>query len=256
MKNGEFKEGRIKGRDLKGYALFQVLPGEMDMHGIQYKEGSDQDAGSSGLPADHNAGLYCFLADHIYDSLDFRTGNCRLATVTLPDDEDVYVEMSADTPLFRAERFVIGQVMSFDEMATWEYLHKNGLDITDNRAIVYAAMTGSLEAVKYLQGNGADITADNNSAAFFAACRGHLEIVRYCHENGAGIAGCGSIAVRGAVENRHFDVEGTYIRMAGTSCIRNLMKEAGSLSLGCLMTGFLTRKASYQKKCMTVCMSA
>jgi len=55
------------------------------------------------------------LADHIYDSLDFRTGNCRLATVTIPDDEDVYVEMSADTPLFRAERFVIGQVMSFDE---------------------------------------------------------------------------------------------------------------------------------------------
>jgi len=46
MRNGELKEGSIiKGRDLKGYAFFQVLPGEMDMHGIQYKEGSDQDAG-------------------------------------------------------------------------------------------------------------------------------------------------------------------------------------------------------------------
>ena len=164
MKNGKFLEGTlIKGKDLKGYILCKVLSEDMVMQGFQYKMGLNEDVKPLATEGSCEAGLHFCLIKDVYRYLCFGS---KLALISIPDDEDVYV----DDDKFRTHRLDIKKIMHFGEVAAWVYLHQNGADITagDNHAVKWAAGNGYLEVVKYLHQNGADITAYDNYAVKWA----------------------------------------------------------------------------------------
>ena len=202
MKKGKFIEGTlIKGKDLKDYVLCKVLTENMIMKGFQYKIGMNEDVNSLAVKGSCKAGLhFCFIKDVCR----YLSYGSKLALVSIPDDEDVYV----DDNKFRTHRLDIKKIMQLDEAETWVYLCKNEADITadDNYAVRCAAENGHLEVVKYLHENEADITADDNYAVRYAAENGHLEVVKYLHENGADITAQDNYAVRWAARNGHLEV--------------------------------------------------
>lgn len=202
MKNGKFDVGTIiKGKDLKGEILCKVISEDMAMHGFQYKMGMNTDVKPLATTGSCKAGLHFCLVEDVYRYLNYGS---KLALVSIPDDEDVYV----DDNKFRTHKLEIKKIMKFSEAETWMYLYENGADITadDNYAIRIAAYDGYLEVVKYLHQNGADITAVNNYAIRLAAKNGHLDVVKYLHQNGADIAAVNNFAIRLAAENSHLDV--------------------------------------------------
>lgn len=252
MKKEQFKEGTIiKGKDLKGYTLCMILPEDMVICGFQYNIGeNDCDDGS----------YFCFIKDicrdlhYIYRTVPGCTQveyGSKLAIVSIPDNEDVYVCGIR----FSTHKLKIERVMSLGNIETWEYLHESGADIisdeaikcaanngplnvvkylhengadikactslfmceikndkivsekkvtTSNQVIVYAAMNGQLDIVKYLHENGADIEKDDNNALEMAARNGHLDVVKYLHENGADVDKCSALEV--AATHNHMDV--------------------------------------------------
>ena len=202
MKNGKFDVGSIiKGKDLKGEILCKVISEDMVMRGFQYKMGMNEDVKPLAISGSCEAGLHFCLIKDVYRYLSYGS---KLALVSIPDDEDVYVDIGK----FRTHKLGIKKIMQFSEAETWMYLYENGADITadDNYAVRWAAENGHLEVVKYLHENGADITAEDNEAVRCAAIYGHLEVVKYLHENGADITADDNYVVERATRNGHTDV--------------------------------------------------
>lgn len=201
MKDKQFQEGTIiKGRNLKEGILCKVLSEDMVMRGFQYKMGINEDAADLAMEGSCKAGLhFCLLKDIVYF---LHYGN-KLALLSVPDDEDVYVDIDK----FRTHRLEIRKIMPFSEAVVWEYLCKNCVDITAGRnyALRSSAAHGNFEMVKYLHEHGADITADNNYAVRSAAAGGHLEVVRYLHQNGADITVKDNYAIKIAAANGHLE---------------------------------------------------
>lgn len=202
MKNKKIKSGKvIKGKDLKGLPLCKILSEDMAMQDFQYRIGMNEDINPLALRGSFGEGLSFSTAEHVCGYLNFGT---KLAVVTVPDDEDVYVN-GVD---FRTHRLEVEEVLPLSKKEAWEYLVSNGADIKkgNGRAVRWAAQNGYLEIVKYLHENGADITADNDYAVRAAAEEGHLEVVKYLHENGADIAAGNNLAVISAAGNGHLKV--------------------------------------------------
>lgn len=202
MKNGEFEAGTvIKGKDLKGYILCKILSDSLVMRGFQYRMGMNEDVNQLAVNESHGTGLHFCLAKDICNYIYY--GN-KLAIISIPEEEDVYVE----TDQFRTHRLEIRNLMPLNEEAAWMYLYENGADITaqSNYAVRTAALDGHFEIVKYLNEHGADITARDNWALISAAEKGHLEIVKYLHENGADITAQYNYAIRCAVSDGHLEV--------------------------------------------------
>ena len=208
MEGNRFKEGTIiKGKDMEGYTLCKILSENMNMRGFQYKTGMNEDINPLEREGDCKAGLHFCLVHDICRYLDYGT---KLAVVGIPDEEDVYVDLEK----FRTHRLKIREIMPLNKAAAWEYLVKNGAEITmdDDQAVKWAAMKGYLEIVKYLHKNGADITAVDNYAVVWAARNGHLEVVKYLHEKGADITAKNNYAVHWAEVNGYTGVM-KYLRM-------------------------------------------
>ena len=202
MKNGKFIEGTlIKGKDLKGYILCKILTEDMVMRGFQYKMGMNKDVKPLATTGSCEAGLHFCLIKDVYRYLGYGS---KLALISIPDDEDVYVDIGK----FRTHKIGIKKIMQLGEVETWMYLCKNGLDVTanNNDALIWAARNGYLDVVEYLHENGADITAEDNEAVRWAAAYGHLEVVKYLHKNGADITAQNNAAVWWAARNGYLEV--------------------------------------------------
>lgn len=183
MKNGGFEVGTlIKGKDLKENVLCKILTEDMRMRDFQYQMGINEDINPFERKGCCNAGLHFCLAKDICNYIDYGT---KLAVVKVPDEEDVYV----DRIKFRTHRLCIEKIMPLEQIGTWDFLVKNGTDITaeDNFAVRYMSEYGYMDVVKYLHKHGADIRAENDQAVRMAASYGHLGVLRYLHENGADI---------------------------------------------------------------------
>lgn len=232
MDNRKFTEGSvIKGKDLKGCILCKILSEDMLMQGFQYKMGMNEDIKPLAMSGSCGAGLHFCLVKDVGRYLDY--GN-KLAVVSIPDEEDVYV----DDRKFRTHRMVIETVMPFGETAAWEYLYEHRADITafDNYAVRWAAESGYFEVVEYLYEHGADITADDNYAMKWAAENGHLEVVKYLHGHGADITADSNYALRWAALDGHLEVV-KYLHehgadlMAESSCALRWSAENGHLEV-------------------------
>ncbi len=202
MKNGKFDVGTIiKGKGLKGEILCKVISEDMVMRGFQYKMGMNEDVQPMATKGSCAAGLHFCFIQNVCEYLPYGS---KLALISIPDDEDVYV----DNNKFRTHKLDIKRIMLFGEVETWMYLCKNGADVTarDNNAIGWASENGYLEVVKYLHENGADVTAEDNYAVRYAAENGHLEVVKYLHENGADITANDNYVVICAAENGYLDI--------------------------------------------------
>lgn len=157
MEVGRFEVGTmIKGKDLKRYELCKILTEDMKMRRFQYQMGMNEDIKLLALSGSCKSGLHFCLVQDICEYISYGT---KLAIVRIPDDEDVFV----DDRKFRTHRLFIEKVLPLCEKSTWEYLVKNGADITagNNYAVRNATRNGNLEVVKYLHEHGTDITEDD-----------------------------------------------------------------------------------------------
>jgi ankyrin repeat protein len=73
-----------------------------------------------------------------------------------------------------------------------------------NELLFNASLDGSLEVVKYLVEQGADIHDNNDLVLIWA--RGHLEVVKYLVEQGADIHAKNDAALKWASENGYYEV--------------------------------------------------
>lgn len=183
----------MKGKKLAGHILCKITSEDMNMRGYQYRIGINLDINPLARKGNYKEGLhFCFIEDV---GSYFKYGT-KLALVSVPDDEDVYVEDGE----FRTHILRVNEVMSLDEVSTWEYLLKHGADIkgSDNHAIKFASQNGNLKVVEYLYKNGANIMSERSYALRSAAENGHMEVVKYLHENGADIRAVHDHAIKTA----------------------------------------------------------
>lgn len=228
MMDRKFKAGeRMKGKDLKDCIICAILSEDMVLKGSSKREGTDADAQGFAVEGSCGAGLHFSLIQDI--CLYLRHG-IRLAVISVPEDEEVYM----DGDEFCTHRMYLHRVMRLDNPDTWRYLVEHGADMTaddfgafrwaalngylpvmeylyesgayEDRAVIWAAMGGRLEAVKYLYEKGVDIEACGNFAFRYAAENGYFEIVEYLHENGADITAEDNYAIRYAAKNGHLEV--------------------------------------------------
>lgn len=190
----KFETGTIiKGRDLKGYTLCKVLPEDMNMQGYQYQLGVNETANSLPKRESCRKGFTFLDVQGVLQSLHHGT---KLAVIAIPANEDVYV----DDEKFYTHKLTIKKVMHLKDVATWKYLHKQGVDFTTehNIALRYVIYNGYLDVLKFLHKQGVDITVNDNFAVKVAAQQGHLEIIKYLHENGADITVNNNSAIKWA----------------------------------------------------------
>lgn len=194
MGTGKFETGMIiKGRDLKGYTLCKVLSEDMCMRGFQYQLGVNETANS--LPKRESCRKGFTFLD-VQGVLQYLHHGTKLAIISIQANEDVYV----DDEIFRTHRLTIKKIMHLKDVATWKYLHKQGIDFTaeHNMVLRYTAYNGYLDVLKYLHKQGVDIAVNDNFAVKVAVQQGHLEIIKYLHENGADITVNNNSAIKWA----------------------------------------------------------
>ena len=186
----------VKGKDLRNMVLCKVVTEDLNMRGFQYKLGLNEDTQPLATKGSCKAGLHFAEMKDICNFLGYGT---KLAIVSVPDEEPVYV----DDGKFRSHKLIIEKVVNLGSVDTWRYMHKHGADITaqNNYVVRWAAENGHLDVVRYLHENGADIAARDNYAVRWAAYYGHLDVVKYLHENGADITDGDNGAVRWAKLN-------------------------------------------------------
>lgn len=124
MKNENFEIGKMnKDRDLKGHTFCKVLSEDMLMQDYQYQLGVNEDANSPFISGKCRKG-FTFL--DVQGVLQYLHHGTKLAMITIPANEDVYV----DDEIFRTHRLTIKKIMNLKDVATWKYLHKQGVDFT------------------------------------------------------------------------------------------------------------------------------
>lgn len=190
----KFQTGHIiKGRDLKEHTLCKVLPEDMIMQGFQYQLGVNETANSLQKRERCRMGFTFLDIQGVFQFLHHGT---KLAVIAIPAINDVYV----DDEKFRTHKLTIKKVMHLKDVATWKYLHKQGVDFSaeHNMALRYVVHNGYLDVLKYLHKQGVDITVNDNFAVKVAIQQGHLEIIKYLHENGADITVNNNSAIKWA----------------------------------------------------------
>lgn len=202
MKNGKFDVGTlIKGKDLKDYILVKVISEDMVMRDFQYKIGMNEDTVPLIRKGGCKAGLHFCLMEDICNYLFYGE---QLAIISVPDDEDVYV----DAHKFRTHRLVVENVMPFSDAAVWQYMYENGAytEAGKREAVDYAVQSGNLVLLKHLHEKGIDILAYDSIAVRFAAREGNLDVIKYLYENGADIYAKDNSAERLAVDYGHTEI--------------------------------------------------
>ncbi len=169
-----------KPKELKEYTLCKVLPEDINMKGFQYQLGVNEDVEPFAKSRKSKVGMYFITVDKVLIYLHQGT---KRAVITIPAYEDVYVE----DEIFRTHKFTIKKIMHLKDVATWKYLHKQGIDFSaeHNMALRYVTYNGYVDVLKYLHKHGVDITVNDNFAVKVAVQQGHLEVVKYLHKHGA-----------------------------------------------------------------------
>lgn len=217
MKYGKFDIGTIiKGKNLKKYTLCKILYEDMCMRDFQYKIGLNEDIQPLVRKGTCQAGLHFSLINNILEYLDYGT---KLAFVSVPDDEDVYV----DEYKFRTHKLSIDKILSLGELSTWEYLYKNNVNIIKERyaGMTYTAKNGFFNILKYLHENGAEVDSNDNDPIKMASEEGHFEIVKYLYENGADITAGDNYAIKNSVKSGNIDVVKFLVEHGANIFVRN-----------------------------------
>lgn len=217
----------IKGIELKGMPICKILSEDLNMRGYQYQTGMNEDVNPLALEGCCSEGLHFALAGEICRFLEYGT---KLALLSIPDDEDVFV----DTWKFRTHRLEIKEIIPLSDIRAWEWMVQNGADINagneyaerngywdavmflrklgaeptvnDDYAVKTAVANGYLDAVKFLVGNGADVTVSDNYAIQHASYNGYLEMVEFLLEHGADATADNSYALELAIANGYLEI--------------------------------------------------
>ena len=129
--------------------------------------------------------------------------------VTVPDDAQMVRDPGTGIEKYRASSVVLGPRRRWASAEMLQKLVDEGADIHIENGIVlcWAALNGSVSAVKYLIEQGLDIHTKEDSALCWAAEEGHLNVVKYLVEQGADIHAQGDHALCwGAASYGHLDV--------------------------------------------------
>ena len=173
-------------------------------HNLQYHTGLNVDCLPFRPSGDcEDGGIYFARRD----ILAFLFKGPWLRMVTIPDDAQVY--LNPDPPeKWKADKVILGPRKKIT-LNVIKRLIKEGADIhADNdAALKHAACNGQTETVKMLLNHGADIHADDNSALKHAACNGHTETVKMLLENGADVHADDNLALKLAAYPYHGHTE-------------------------------------------------
>lgn len=231
----EFKEIMtktvIKGKDLQGSILCKVLPKDMIArlgHEYKYKIGVNEDIFPLDTEKEDGNGLHFFYLSSLANHL--RNGDL-LAFVSIPDDEDVYVNKSRRLISgieFRTHRLIVRSVMSLSDPATWEYLFhlEYRLDTLLSYEVRYLTYNGHLDALKYIYEKGADISSFVDEHVRDAAYGGHLDIIKFLIVNVAKIRWGLDDALKWAASKGHLDTveflvsQGSKVTASGNYALR------------------------------------
>ena len=185
---------------------FYKITNEAETHnGLKYKTGLNVDP----LPFNPHGdcepgGIYYTDARNIFHFLNYGPW---IREVILPKDAQVY--QNPGTPLkWKADKVKLGPRHKWSSVEVLKSLIKEGADIhtNDDYVLRWAAESDHLDVVKYLVKNGADIHAWNDYVLRWAACNGHLNAVKYLVKNGANIHSGGDWVLRYAAQSGHRDV--------------------------------------------------
>ena len=156
----------------------------MTHHGFTYQEGLNKDTQAFDPNPTCEDGL--FFASK--DILAFLEKGTLIAEVEVPENEKFVQVTVGQTQKFKARKIILTNIRPLtSEML--QMLIAEGADIHagNDYALLWSAVNGHLEGVKYLVEQGADIHADDDYALRWSACNGHLEVVKYLVEQGADI---------------------------------------------------------------------
>ena len=174
-------------------------------HGLKYKTGLNVDPVAFNPHGDcEPGGIYYTDARNIFHFLNYGPW---IREVTLPKDTQVY--KNPGTPLkWKADKVKLGPRHKWSSVEVLRKLIKEGADIHigDDYVLRWAAQNGHLNVVKYLVKNGADIHAEDDYALRYAAYNGHLDVVKYLVKNGADIHAGDDYVLRWAASNGHLDI--------------------------------------------------
>jgi ankyrin repeat protein len=174
-------------------------------HGLKYKTGLNVDP----LPFNPRGdctpgGIYYTDAENILYFLDYGPW---IREVILPKDAQVYQNHGLPKK-WKADKVKLGPRHKWCSLEIIKKLIKEGADIhiDDDYVLRLAAESGHLDVVKYLIKNGADIHARDDYALGWAVSNDYLDVVKYLIKNGADIHARDDCALRYAASNGHLSV--------------------------------------------------
>ncbi len=174
-------------------------------HGLKYKTGLNKDPLPFNPHGDCEAGgIYYSDAKNIFHFLSYGPW---IREVILPKDARVY--KNPGIPLkWKADKVKLGPRKKWCSVEVLKQLVKEGADIHawNDDALRWAAENGHLSVVKFLVKSGADIHAYNDDVLRLAAQNGHLSVVKFLVKNGADIHAWNDDALKWAADNGHLDV--------------------------------------------------
>ena len=185
--------------------FYKIMSKNETHNGLKYKTGLNRDP----LPFNPHGdctpgGIYYTDAKNIFYFLSYGPWTRE---VTLPKDARIY--QNPGTPLkWKADKVRLGPRHKWYSVEVLKNLIKEGADIhaCDDCVLRLAAQNGHLNAAKLLVKNGADIHARGDWALWWAACNGHLDVVKYLLENGADMHAWDDCVLGVAACNGHLDV--------------------------------------------------
>ena len=156
---------------------FYKITNESENHnGLQYKAGLNIDIKPFNPSGNCSPGGIYFAREDILAFLDY---GCFIREVEIPSDAQVY-ENPGNPKKWKADKVILKRRRKIT-LNVIKQLVKQGADVhaDDDYALQLAASNGQLEVVKYLVEQGADIHAWDDYALRWAAENGQLEVVKY-----------------------------------------------------------------------------